>query len=302
MTVITPTPPIDDLAEPARRPTLTSVGLLERTPIPSVVLVPDGWVIWHNDAAAEVLGGAGRRALLGRSLPAFVDVDSGLVNRWLAARNPNRVVAQLHDADVAERIELRAARLENGSLLVQFLRPTEPSAPNNGDMFRSALLELSEWSHDGLDDAQFFQTLLRRAIAVIPGAQAGSILLRSDLADRQPDGSGDVFEFVAAEGFDLCALQRYPIAPEELHRDAELATATISHEIDNSGIDPDKRDWLVEVGRTDEIRTSVSAPVLLAGEAVAFFNLNNFDDRDAFDETSVEMATLLGRLIADLIR
>jgi len=133
MTVITP--PRDGVARAAprrsRRRTLTSVGALERTPIPSVVLVPDGWVIWHNDAAAEILGGPERRELLGRSLPAFVDVDGDVATRWMAARNPNRVMARLHHADDAEGLELRATRLENGSLLVQFLRPSVPSEPHD---------------------------------------------------------------------------------------------------------------------------------------------------------------------------
>lgn len=306
MTLITPPTPGEAMAPvpPSRspRPTLTSVGLLERSPIPSVVLVPDGWVIWHNDAATDVLGGPDGRALLGRTLPAIVDVDGGLVSRWITADLPHRVVAHLHGPGDTPCVELHAGRLENGSLLVQFLRPAEPSGPDAGDMFRAALLELSEWSHDGVDDAQFFRTLLRRAIAVIPGAQAGSILLRTDPANRRAVDGADTFDFVAAEGFDLRALQRFPIAYDELPRDAVRPTATISYEIDNSELDPDKRAWLVDVGRTDEIRTSLSAPVILGGDAVAFFNLDNFEDRDAFDESSIEMATLLGRLIADLIR
>ena len=68
------------------------------------------------------------------------------------------------------------------------------------------------------------------------------------------------------------------------------------------GRSDDVTDWLETYGRLSEIVVNVSAPVLVDGLPVAFLSLDNFDDPDAFTDTSVEMTTVLSRLIGTLWR
>lgn len=159
--------------------------------------------------------------------------------------------------------------------------------------FRSALLELSELAHTTEDDNDFYQRLIERAVEVVPGAQAGSVQLNVA-------GTGQ-FRFVAALGFDLAGLQRHLLEPDNFFRDAWDPKARIVRDFDASR-SPEISEWLETVGRLSEIVVNVSAPVLSDGLPVAFLSLDNFEDPDAMTETSVEMTTVLARLIGDLWR
>ncbi len=186
----------------------------------------------------------------------------------------------------------------DGSAVVQLVEASS-TAPSGATLeeqraFRSALLELSELSHAHDDDADFYQTLLLRAVSVVPGAQAGSIVLKRPGTDE--------YYFVAAHGFDLAALQERCLYESEIMTDAVTAEAMISRDLAEWSSSPEQAEWLATAGRIHEIVVNVSAPVFVAGAPVAFISLDNFDDPDAFSTTSVEMTTVIGRLIADLLR
>jgi diguanylate cyclase (GGDEF)-like protein len=170
--------------------------------------------------------------------------------------------------------------------------PTE--ALEQQQRFRSALMELSELADSTSDDDEFYQRLIERAVQVVPGAESGSVQLHVP-------GTAS-FRFVAASGFDLAGLQLRELEVDSFFRDAWDPTARIVRDFSAEGRSDDVTDWLETYGRLSEIVVNVSAPVLVDGLPVAFLSLDNFDDPDAFTDTSVEMTTVLSRLIGTLWR
>jgi diguanylate cyclase (GGDEF)-like protein/PAS domain S-box-containing protein len=157
--------------------------------------------------------------------------------------------------------------------------------------FRGSLIALVAGSlQRGLDKA-FYQHLLEGAVRVIPGAQAGSLLLR---------GEGEAFHFVAAVNFDREVLGRVQLYEHELFRDPAVPGLQLIYGFDNSGIEPERRAPLYEAGDTDRIKVSMSIPVEMGGRAIAYFNLDNFDDPNAFDEEAIEMGRIFAHQVAAL--
>lgn len=204
--------------------------------------------------------------------------------------------AQVFDTRGHER-SLHVSHESSGWIIAQVVEKADSRIDEVLDeqqRFRSALLELSELAHTSEDDDDFYQRLIERAVEVVPGAQGGSVQLNIT-------GSAS-FRFVAAVGYDLAGLQQHVLEQRHFFRDAWDPTAQIIRNFENSGRTPEIRDWLRTVGRLEEIVVNVSAPVLSGGFPVAFLSLDNFEDPDAMNETSVEMTTVLSRLIGDLWR
>ena len=160
--------------------------------------------------------------------------------------------------------------------------------------FRAALMELSELAFEAEDDDEFYQRLIERAVQVVPGAQGGSVQL--NIAGTAK------FRFVAAVGYDLEGLKRHALEQQHFFRNAWDPKAQIVRDFSAEGRSEEITEWLETVGRLSEIVVNVSAPVLSAGFPVAFLSLDNFEDPDAITETSVEMTTVLSRLIGELWR
>jgi len=153
-------------------------------------------------------------------------------------------------------------------------------------------MELSELAHTTQDDEDFYQLLIERAVQVVPGAQGGSVQLNVV--------GTTTFRFVAAVGYDLAGLQRHVLHQEHFFRDASDPQARIVRDFVNEGRTPEIAEWLETVGRLSEIVVNTSAPVMVNGRPVAFVSLDNFEDPKAMNATTVEMTTVLSRLIGDL--
>ena len=161
-------------------------------------------------------------------------------------------------------------------------------------LFRSALLELSELAHTTEDDDDFYQRLIERAVEVVPGAQGGSVLLNVP-------GTTD-YRFAAAVGFDLERLQERVLSSEFFFRDAVDPHAQILTDIHNGDAGEEIEEWLASAGQLKDIVVNVSAPVITEGMSVAFLSLDNFEEVSAMTDMSVEMTTVLANLIGQLWR
>ena len=111
-----------------------------------------------------------------------------------------------------------------------------------------------------------------------------------------------MFRFAAAVGYDLAGLQEHLLDHRVFFRDAWDPNARIVRDFDVEGRSAETTDWLTTVGRLNEIVVNVSGPVLADGFPIAFLSLDNFTDADAMNETSIEMTTVLTRLLGDLLR
>ena len=149
--------------------------------------------------------------------------------------------------------------------------------------FRQGLVELVNEAFDSQAGVLPYQPLLDKAVQLIPGAQAGSLLLK--------DASGH-FRFVAAVNFDLEALRKVHFTASEVE-DARGGQGYQTQPQDlmvGRSLDDGRGEVLVTAGRIDEIRSSLSIPITLRGEVAGFVNLDNFERADAFGELAVALA------------
>ncbi|WP_234554870.1 GGDEF domain-containing protein [Thermus caliditerrae] len=132
--------------------------------------------------------------------------------------------------------------------------------------------------------------LIREAVAVVPGAEAGSILLRE----------GGFFYLVAQEGFHEKLLGARTSLEEELAwyglgvdnwlkgRPRVLKGTEIRHLSSLSTVEA--RPTFFEHGRLLEIQATLGLPIVLEGEVLAAMNLDSFSDPEAFTPLSLELA------------
>ena len=160
--------------------------------------------------------------------------------------------------------------------------------------FRERLRRLADESLETSLDPSFLGRILTYAIEGVPGAQAGSLLLRN---------AHGRFQFAAVEGYsqDLLALELPARAvADRLADDAPVVLEGHGPAID---LDPYTRELLYEgAGRAGQILAAMKIPIRIDGDLRGVLNLDNFDARDAFDEDAVQMATLFGRQVGGSLR
>lgn len=323
-----PTPPLADDAEWAR--------IVEMSPIATVIISADeadsvamasayacGEIVYANSAGHDLLhtgsrGAEHRTSIFDMIDPAGHEELDGILRGHIHPGSPYPAEAH-HELMVGLTVPSagpspdgrRSARAEQPAtrMVTLHVRPLDAArfvaqvvdcegwravdrVLEEQQRFRSALMELTELAHTNQDDDQFYQRLIERAVEVVPGAQGGSVQLNIP-------GTA-AFRFVSAVGYDLEGLQRHVLEQEHFFRDAWNPVAQIVRKFENEGRTPEIAEWLQTVGRLSEIVVNVSAPVLADGLPVAFLSLDNFEDSEAMTETSIEMTTVLSRLIGDL--
>lgn len=285
---------------------------LECSPVPSVLIGfgQDGQgPLLAVSCEARTLFGFDADALAGlvaadlvneRSLVVWVESLRQLVAGGPGPSSMVPIEPRLRGAEANGHKALANAHLRvvpSGDVLAQFTDPYDGAAADailaEQKQFRSALLELGELAHKTEDDEVFYQHLLERAVRVVPGAEAGSVLLAIP-------GTTE-FRFVAAVGYDLEGLQRHVLDKSQFFRDTMNPAAEKVEDLRNEGRSDEINEWLETVGRLSEIKSNVSVPVLVDGQALAFLSLDNFAALDALNETSIEMMTVLARVIGDLL-
>lgn len=266
-----------------------------------------GHVVYANEAA-EILAGATTPGCSGAddSLLRFLDADARIFLEQAAVAALSSTASQPSPSSMS-----RVVSVDNGSTFALHLgmqqcgRILAQAIPRSGwdavdrmlaeqQRFRSALMELSELAHTTEDDDDFCQRLIERAIEIVPGAQGGSVQINVP--------GTTMFRFAAAVGYDLAGLQEHLLDHRVFFRDAWDPNARIVRDFDVEGRSAETTDWLTTVGRLNEIVVNVSGPVLADGFPIAFLSLDNFTDADAMNETSIEMTTVLTRLLGDLLR
>jgi diguanylate cyclase (GGDEF)-like protein/PAS domain S-box-containing protein len=162
------------------------------------------------------------------------------------------------------------------------------------ERFQTSLAELLEETLRLGPSEQFYKALLRRAVRIIPGSQAGSILLFN----------GHTYRYVAALGFDLEALSSVSYSSAEMPRKHH---AKEPHIILPNTLSLPFRDHRFTVlrtaGRLQDIRATLSIPIVLGDQPLAIINLDNFVSEAAFTPQSLNLAnTLTKQLVTVLSR
>ncbi len=116
-------------------------------------------------------------------------------------------------------------------------------------------------------------------LEILPGVQAGSLIVATD------DGR---YHFEAVSGYDLELLSGIYLLPQELRRDRAHHGPQLIYGFDVREIDLDRQNALLASGPIEEVEVRLSVPILVAGQAVGYLHLDNFDDATAFDDEAIE--------------
>jgi diguanylate cyclase (GGDEF)-like protein/PAS domain S-box-containing protein len=184
------------------------------------------------------------------------------------------------------------SRFQLESVIQQRQEVSEQSAN-----FHHSLVEFMSASLRQGQGEDFYARLLGEAVNVVPGAQAGSILLKK----------GERFQFVATEGFESKELAKVSFSLEELQGFSEdpqglsrepyrliPRETPIVH-------DPERRAILDTAGRVTAIKISLAIPISKSGEVVAFLFLDNFENKEAFSDTAIAMSRVFAEQIGVLL-
>ncbi|MDF1522657.1 MAG: diguanylate cyclase [Trueperaceae bacterium] len=139
-------------------------------------------------------------------------------------------------------------------------------------------------------DRTFHQHALERAIALVPDAQGGSMMLRDDRDGR--------YDFVAAVGFDLDLLRTVRPSAVELRRADPPRVERLRLAADAVAHPAPETERLRVVGRVADIRATLCVPILLGGVPRGYLNLDNFEDEAAFGDDAQAIATAISAQVA----
>lgn len=270
-------------------------GLLD-LPQTVVWLDPQGRIGWSNQAAKS---GLVRLGLEGQ--PILPLLEQGIRLRLVEAQAPIVLPYQGHCTLVIEGKPRRWYRF--------FCHPYQGGTLCFGvdvsDLYSKALAyqtTLEVLSSLVTQEARFedlLQHVLETAVAVVPGAQAGSIWYRS----------GEHFRVAAQVGYSQ-----------------ELMGITVSYQEELSWYGAGEEAWRqgrprllqgeqirkrsvrtlregpgLELGKIEKIRANLCVPVVLGGEALATLNLDNLEHPDAFTPEAVAIASHFGLQTAVLL-
>ena len=152
---------------------------------------------------------------------------------------------------------------------------------------------ISETLQYGLDES-FYQRLLEHTTAVIPGVNAGSIMV------RKPDG---LYHYVAALGYDLEILKKVTYQENEIIVNTSLEPLIIDNlsELNKQTLDSDKFKILYQAGPLDKIKAMMSLPALIEDKIVATLSLDTFEE-NGFVPESLEMAKAFATQLGVLLK
>lgn len=149
---------------------------------------------------------------------------------------------------------------------------------------------LSDLWHQGVTQ-RFFQQVLDVGIALLPPAQAGSIMLRHE----------QDYRYIAAWGYNLQALSKVTLPARVLD---VLLTADWSafclHDLDGLNadhLDRQSQRILHAAGRTDAIQETLVIPIRQPEQTLAVLTLDNCDGVGAFHDRDIVMAQRLYKKI-----
>ncbi len=170
-----------------------------------------------------------------------------------------------------------------------------------GAIARQRLERVLELSHKAaLEDSEsLYQQVLTSAVELIPGAEAGSLLVRQ----------GERFHFQAVVGYDLESLQGLSFSEQDhlkwygQHPAGWYAGEPRILSSEQASIQEHSASSSAgqAVAHTRRIQSNLAVPVLYQGRVLALLNLDNFHDPQAFGSDSLEVARFFATPVAALL-
>jgi len=138
---------------------------------------------------------------------------------------------------------------------------------------------------------ELLKEILELAVAVIPGAESGSISVRE----------GEEFHYRAAVGYDLTKLQQINLPTNtSLGRSLSegrisLLTGSTLRQKNHEELTDELQEQLETYGRQKEIQCLLSVPIMVRGELFGYINLENFQVEDAFSRNAQDALWLFAQ-------
>ncbi len=160
--------------------------------------------------------------------------------------------------------------------------------------FRQSLSTfVSETLQQGLGN-DFYKRLLECAVEVIPGSQAGSLLLKK----------GDFYHYEVVVNYNFSNFKDISINADDIalvysdSKPSHFSDFSLDLQADILNIDRENN----FTGRQLAVRDSLGIPVLVDGINVAFLTLDNFECSDVFDMEAVGMAEVFATQVGVVLK
>jgi len=152
--------------------------------------------------------------------------------------------------------------------------------------------------------AEAYETLMHYAVRLVPGAEAGSLLVRT---------SPNNYSYAAALGYDLESLQKISYTMEEMRdgwyqagcenwrRGEPRIVSLVKHDIITISHRTAPPEVIDRAGRVGEIKANICFPIVYQGEVLALMNLDSFSDPEAFDDESLDVSRIFAQQAALLL-
>ena len=166
-----------------------------------------------------------------------------------------------------------------------------------------ALLRL-EREVTGLIIEEAYKTLMQYAVRLVPGAEAGSLLVRNEAGS---------FSYAAALGYELESLQKvsytladmrdgwYNSGRDKWEKGEPRIVSASGRDIARISHKTAPAEIIDRAGRIQEIKANLCFPIVYQGEVLALMNLDSFSDPEAFDEESVAVSRIFAQQTALLL-
>ncbi len=156
--------------------------------------------------------------------------------------------------------------------------------------FRTELASLVEDSLSGKFDGNFYQTILERAIAIVPGAEAGSLLTK---------GSSDNYYFKATVGYDLDLFKNFTLTKQELYRGSSSDEPIRIFKGNHTNLSAEKLKHM-QLALSQNFQVALTIPINVYGKTVAFFSVDSLHNKDAFSDNTIYLAKIFANQVAAL--
>lgn len=167
----------------------------------------------------------------------------------------------------------------------------------------NALLRLEREVFDSPIE-QAYDRLLAYAVRLVPGGEAGSLLVRT--------AEGD-FRYTASLGYEQEALRKIRFSLEDVRdvwygageeawlRGEPRVFSAVEQDIAEVSYKTAPIEVIDQAGRVREIKANLCLPIVYQGEVLAVLNIESFSDPQAFDEESIEAARFFAQQAALLL-
>jgi len=167
----------------------------------------------------------------------------------------------------------------------------------------NALLRLEREVFDSPIDLAY-DRLLAYAVRLVPGGEAGSLLVRT------PE---DDFRYTASQGYEQEGLKKirfsledvrdvwYGAGEESWRRGEPRVFSAVERDIAEVSYKTAPIEVIDQAGRVREIKANLCLPIVYQGEVLAVLNIESFSDPEAFDDESIEAARFFAQQAALLL-